>query len=144
MEIRIHNKSVANANGTHTRGNCKPIFCITTGEIYTSVTDAAEKIGVTVSAMSSIITGKTKTCNGKRFCYVSKLTEHIEEISESINQKTDVYNEYTNWHRANAKVAQHKANCDKLRQRLEREMKMLEMAETEVKSLKENNNMWRN
>ena len=144
MTINIHNKSVANANGTHTRGNCKPIFCITTGEIYTSVTDAAEKTGVTISAISSVITGKTKVCNGKRFCYVAKMTEYIEEISDSINQKVSVYNEYTNWHRANEKVAQHKANCDKLRQRLEREMKLLEMAETEIANLKSNNKMWRN
>ena len=144
MTINIQNKSVAKANGNRIRGNCKPVFCITTGEIYTSVTDAAEKIGVTVSAMSCAVTGKMKTCNGKRFCYVTKLTEHIEEISESINQKVDVYTEYTNWHRANEKVAHHKANCDKLRQKLEREMKMLKMAETEVNELKENSGMWMN
>ena len=82
MLVNIQNKSDIKAEGTRTNGNCKPVYCITTGEIFASASDAAEAIGVTQGAMSSVLTGKTKTCKQKRFCYVSRIAEHLDEISD--------------------------------------------------------------
>lgn len=138
--INVQNESNVNARGTHLRGNSKPVFNITTGEVYVSLSDAAERLGISKGTLSMAVTGKNKTCQGMRFCYVSKLTEHIEEISESINKKNAVYNEITSWQRANERVAQHKARIEKLQQKLEDEMKLLEAAESEVKNYKVNNN----
>jgi hypothetical protein len=80
--IRIHNATHINAEGNHTRGNAKAVFCITTGDIYASVTDAAESLGCTPSSVSWAITNRMKTCKGLRFCPVSKITEYLEEIAE--------------------------------------------------------------
>lgn len=83
MTINIQKCSNVTVNGTHTHKNCKPVYCIDTGEIFASALDAANANGVRQSPMSNALTGKTKTCNGKRFCYVSKMIEHLEEITEA-------------------------------------------------------------
>ena len=46
------------------RKNAKPVLCIDTGLIYASLTDAAEDVGVTVTALSSCLRGKTNSCKG--------------------------------------------------------------------------------
>ena len=81
MTINIQNASNVNVTGHRTNKNCKAVYCITTGEIYASVIDAAEANNVTVAAMSGALCGRTKICNGKRFCYVSRMMEHLEEIN---------------------------------------------------------------
>ena len=83
MTINIQKCSNVTVVGHHNHKNCKPVYCITTGEMYASAIDAANANGVCVSPMSAALTGKTKTCNGKRFCYVSKMMEHLEEINEA-------------------------------------------------------------
>ena len=83
MTINIQKCSNVTVVGHHNHKNCKPVYCIDTGEIYASALDAANANGVTHPPMSNNLTGKTKTCNGKRFCYVSKMMEHLEEITEA-------------------------------------------------------------
>jgi hypothetical protein len=81
-KINIQNESFIKAHGVHARKNHKPVLCITTGEIYASVLDAADANGVSFSAMSWACCGKTKKCQGKRFCFVANVTEHLDEIAE--------------------------------------------------------------
>lgn len=140
--MTIIKKTELHIEGNHTNGNCKPVFCITTGEIYSSVTDAAEKNGVTISAISCAVLGKTKNCNGKQFCLVTELEEHLNEISKSIttNRKKAIsYDtmmaEKERISKANERLARHREACEKLRQQMEAEMKALADAEAEVKSL---------
>lgn len=83
MTINIQKCSNVTVTGHHNHKNCKPVYCITTGEMYASAIDAANANGVGVSPMSAVLTGKTKTCNGKRYCFVSKMMEHLEEINEA-------------------------------------------------------------
>ena len=83
MTINIQKCSNVTVTGYHKSKNCKPVYCIDTGEIFASATDAAEANGVYASTMSATLTGVTKKCNGKRFCYVSKMMEHLEEITEA-------------------------------------------------------------
>ena len=80
--IRIHNTTELNAEGNHTNGNAKAVFCITTGNVYASTIDAAEKIGCSQNNVSTAARGKIKTCKGLRLCYVSHITEHLDEIAE--------------------------------------------------------------
>lgn len=127
--INVQNESNVRAEGHRVKGNCKPVFCITTGEVFTSVSDAAEKLGVTSSTVSWVITGRMATCKGVKLCLISDVVEHLDEIAESIQQK----NVFCGYHKATQKAAQHKANITKLQQKLEKEMKLLEMAESEVK-----------
>jgi hypothetical protein len=82
MTIVLSNKKEINAIGTQTNKNCKPVYCITTGEIFASVTEAAIANGVDISNISAAITGKAKTASGKKFCLLSRCVEHMDEISE--------------------------------------------------------------
>ena len=68
------------------RKNAKPVLCIDTGLIYASLTDAAEDIGVSVTALSSCLRGKTNSCKGMSWCFVKESANHIEDITGRIRQ----------------------------------------------------------
>lgn len=87
MTIVLSNKKEINAIGTQTNRNCKPVFCITTGEIFASVTEAAKANNVHISSITGAMTGKSKTVNGKKFCLLSKCAEHMDEISAMIQTR---------------------------------------------------------
>ena len=82
MTINIQKCTNVTVIGHRDNGNCKAVYNITTGEIYASITDAAEIIGVTQGAVSQCVLGMTNTCKGMRLCYLSKMTEHLDEITE--------------------------------------------------------------
>lgn len=68
------------------RKNAKPVLCIDTGLIYASLTDAAEDVGVTVTALSSCLRGKTNSCKGMSWCFVKESANHIDDITGRIRQ----------------------------------------------------------
>lgn len=136
MTINIKRAANVTAVGHHTNGNCKPVFCITDGAVYASVTDAAEKNGVHPVNMSNVVTGKTKTCKGKRYCFVASVMDHLDEISENLkirNEKVASYDamiaEQNAKREAQENLAKHKAKCEELRARLEKEMALMKEAE---------------
>lgn len=90
-KVIISNHSEVTAKGKLNSRKCKPVICIDTGVVYTSVTDAAMANGTTSSAISGSYTGKSKTANGKRFCLVSNMSEHYEEIAERMREMYAVY-----------------------------------------------------
>lgn len=91
-EIIVHNVATICGKGKRSNGNCHAIFDITTGDIYTSCTDAAEGIGIVQSAISAACKGVVKTVRGHKICKVDKLDEHIPEISKAIS-KANAYDE---------------------------------------------------
>lgn len=145
MTIITKKTSTITVEGTHTKRHCKPVFCITNGKIYASVTDAAEAIGASIWAVSNTVNHKQKTTKGMKFCLVSEMTDYVEEISESINTlypkavKYDaIVEEYRRVDAANEKLRRQRETCEKLRKQMEVEMKALEKAEAEVKALGRN------
>lgn len=66
----------------HSTGNRKPVFCISDLKRFNSATEAAKYYGVSLAAISWVITGRAKTCKSKRFCAVSDMPYHAEEIEE--------------------------------------------------------------
>ena len=143
MTINLQNCSNVTVNGHHSHKNCKPVYCITTGEIYASTIDAANAEGVTQSTMSGALVGRLKTCNGKRFCFVSKMMEHLEEINNANRSRVAKVAAYdADIERRNAiskaqeKVDKCKANIESLNQRLYAEAGLLTEAENELKRLK--------
>lgn len=136
MTINIKRAANVTVIGRHTNGNCKPVFCITDGAVYASVTDAAEKAGVYQGAMSSAVTGKIRTCKGKRYCFIADVMDHLDEISENLkirNEKVAHYDamiaEQNAKKEAQENLAKHKAKCEELRAKLEKEMELLQKAE---------------
>ncbi len=136
MTINIQKCSNVTVNGHHTHKNCKPVYCIDTGEMFASALDAAAANGVSHPTMSHALTGRYKTCNGKRFCYVSKMMEHLEEITEANRircEKVAAYDaiiaEQNAKKQAQENLVKHQANIDALRQKLEKEMQLLQEAQ---------------
>jgi hypothetical protein len=82
--ININNKSEISGEGNLHSAHCKPIICIDTGAVYTSVTDAANAVGCSISNMINHLKGKLKTCKGKHLCYLSEATENLDAIVSQI------------------------------------------------------------
>lgn len=75
-EVTLDTKPVRNKNA-------KPVFCITNGKPYASVTDAAEAEGIGIDCISLACRGKIKTANGKQWCFVKDMHVHILDISNA-------------------------------------------------------------
>ena len=143
MTINIQNASNVNVNGHHNHKNCKAVYCIDTGEMYASAIDAAKAEGVARASMSYALTGRSKTCNGKRFCFVSKVMEHLEEIAEMNRiraEKVAAYDADVERRNAIAKaqnnVERYEAQVIELERNLELTKMYLEDAKRELHALK--------
>lgn len=144
MKLTMTKESRITAEGTRTSKNRKPIFNITTGDIYASSVDAAEKLGVNPSAISWVITGRMQQVKGMRLCPLANVTEHLEEIAVNMrakNQKARLYDEAIAHQeavkKANERYAYHQERYEKLKYKLEQETELLAVAEREVALLKE-------
>ena len=140
--IRVHSTSEVTGQGTRTKGNTKPIFCITTGEIFTSSIDAAEIIGCSRSNVSWALTGRSKTCKGLRICPLSDIVEHLEEIAaiaRERNVKVMAYDRISAKEEAIRQAdevrTKHRERCAKLRADLEKEMLLLAEAEEKFNAI---------
>lgn len=139
-KIIVGNKGELTAQGNRTNGNCKPIFCIDSGEVFASITCAAEAINVHMTALSQAVNGKVKRCKGKRYCFVSNVIAHLEEIASAQREREEKIRAYDEMIRqqnaakeAEAEFAKRKANCEKLQRQLEKEMQLMHEAEEKAK-----------
>ena len=152
--ITVQSESKVKATGEHFNGNAKPVFCITTGEVFASVTDAAKAVGSSQNNLSAHLAGITSHCKGKRFCFISKVTEHLDEIaiefrtrSEKVAAYDKILAEQEAIRKANEElarrkeeIAKHKENIKKLRAQLEKETASMQEAEAQLNALTETNN----
>lgn len=119
MKIVITRESTINAIGKQRNANRKEVFCITDGKIYASGLDVAEAIGVTGAAISQNVTGIAHTCAGKKFCFAKDVAEHLEEISESMQNRQKMYeNAVTESAKIYAENAELRAENKRLRSEL--------------------------
>lgn len=96
-KINIQNEANINAKGEHTQKAAKPVICIDTGEVFASTTDAAEAAGVHITTMSSACLGKIRTANGKRYCYLSRVTESLDSIVTRLRETAAVEEDAKRW-----------------------------------------------
>lgn len=143
-KIHIQQESFIKAHGVHARKNHKPVLCITTGEIYASVLDAADANGVTIGSMSWACCGKTHKCQGKRFCFVANVTEHLDEIAECLRireAKASAYDKICAkkeaLNKAQAKYDHYTQRVADLQQQLETEREFMLKAREELRALKQ-------
>lgn len=92
--IIVSRPAIVKGKGKRTNGNTNAVLCLTTGDIYTSCTDAAEQNGVLVGHMSLACRHK-RTAKGKKYCYVKDISLHLDEISDAIS-KSKIYVEKEN------------------------------------------------
>lgn len=90
MTIKIQNASeIKNVQGMPRSKKAKPVICLDTGEVFASATDAANANNVTTDAISKNCLGRSKRSNGKKFCYVEDVTEHLEELTSNMQAMYD-------------------------------------------------------
>ena len=86
-EIVVSKPSIIKGKGKCNNGNTNAVMCISTGEIFTSCTDAANANNVTVGHMSTVCRGKGRSAKGKQYCYIKDIDMHLDEISDAISKK---------------------------------------------------------
>ena len=133
--ITITNHSEAQALGYRNNGNCKPVFCITTGEIYASATDAAEKLGVSLTVVAHAASGRIKTCKGKRYCYIQHIMQHLEEIAKNTQireEKVAAYDKIVGKEKRKQELGARKAKLAAMKAKLEKEAALIAAEEAEL------------
>ena len=133
--ITITKQANAQAIGHRSNGNCKPVFCITTGEIYASATDAAEKLGVSLTVLAHAASGKIRTCKGKRWCYIQHIMQHLEEIAENTRvreEKVAAYDKIVGKEKRKQALGERKAKLAAAQAKLEKEAAAIAAEEAEL------------
>ena len=157
--VNIQHEANINAEGKLNGGNCKPVVCIDTGDVFTSCFDAAESIGVHFSAMSSHLRGKTRTIHGKRYMYLSRVSEGLDTIVTRLRETSAMEEDAKRWREyqaeqeairkaeekraeniANleAKLARQREICERIEAELLRATERMMETETELNTLKGN------
>ena len=133
-KINIQNEANVNAVGTHVHHSSKPVICIETGEVFASLTDAAEAVGTSLSNMSSCLTGKSRRVKGKHYCYLSRATESLDAIVARLRETSAL-------EEAGKKWMAYEAEQERIRKeeeaRLEAERKAKEEYETKKRKLED-------
>ena len=96
-KINIQHESNIKAEGKLNNNHCKPVICIETGEVFTSVTDAAEKAGCNKNNMSTHLTGKLRHIKGKHYCYLSRVNESLDAIVTRLRETAAVEEDAKKW-----------------------------------------------
>lgn len=158
--INIQNEANIQAEGKLNGGCCKPVICIETGEVFTSVTDAAEYIGITVPNMVVHLKGRSKSCKGKHFCYLSRVNESLDAIVTRLRETSNDSEDAKKWReyqaeqerirlekeahdaavaKAQEKVNKRRAICERIQAELARALDRLTEAEVDLNNLLGNN-----
>ena len=95
--INIHGEANIKAEGKFNSRRCKPVICLDNGNVFTSMLDAAEYAGVSNPTMVVHLQGKTRTCAGKHFCYLSKVTETLDAIVTRLRETSAVEADAKKW-----------------------------------------------
>ena len=131
-KITIQNEATIKASGKLSTGRCKPIVCIETGEVFTSMTDAAETYGVHIVNISNTVRGVQRTCKGKHFCYLSQSLEHLDPIMERLRNASAMEEDARRWR-------EYQAEQEAIRiaeeRRIEEERKAEERKQAEIEKL---------
>ena len=95
--INIHNNTNINAEGKLSSKHCKPVICLETGEVFTSVQDAADAVGMSAQNLSTHLTGKKRAFAGKHYCYLSKATESLDAIVTRLRETSSMEEDARKW-----------------------------------------------
>jgi hypothetical protein len=127
--INIQNEANINAEGKLSCHRCKPVMCLETGDVFTSITDAAEHAGVHKTHMSHHLCGQLRTVKGKHYCYLSRATDSLDAIVTRLRETSAMEEDARKWREYQAELeAKRKAE----EKRIEDERKAKEQYEAAV------------
>ena len=95
--INMQHEANIQAEGKLNSKHCKPIICIETGEVFSSVTDAAECAEVTITMMSGHLGGYYRSVKGKHYCYLSRVNESLNTILTRLRETSAVEEDAKKW-----------------------------------------------
>ena len=95
--INMQHEANIQAEGKLNSKHCKPIICIETGEVFSSVTDAAECAEVTMTMMSGHLGGYYRSVKGKHYCYLSRVNESLNTILTRLRETSAVEEDAKKW-----------------------------------------------
>ena len=96
-KINIHNNANINAEGKLNSRHCKPVICLETGAVFSSVTDAAESTGLNAQNLSTHLTGKKKSFAGMHWCYLCNVTESLDVIVTRLRETSAMEEDARKW-----------------------------------------------
>lgn len=138
-KLTLHNHTTVNAEGSRSNGNCKAVLCLDTGEVFSSMTDAAEKHNIKMCNISNVIRGKCRTAGGKRYCLLDKATEYLPEMASQLQEigtlraKAAAYDAWqTEQEKARREKEQHDAAVNKAQDRVNKRKAICERIEAEL------------
>ena len=136
--IIMQNEATMKAEGKLNSAHCKPVICIDDGRTFTSVTDAAEQIGVAVGTMCGHLQGRYKSCNGYHLCYLSAVTENLDTIVTHLRQTSKDSEDARKWREYQAeqealRIAEEKRQAEARKAEEQRQAKIAKLRERVAK-----------
>lgn len=149
--IVTSNFATAKAHGGGRNANSVPVICLkgkAKGEVYASMTDAAIKNELSVSGISAVICGRTKTCGGMVWRRVDELDENVDIVSAQLLRAAELEEKAAKWdayeaeqerirkaeEKRQAEVAKAQAKADKYNAMVERIREQLRLAEEKAEA----------
>ena len=138
--INIQNEANIKAEGTHIHHSSKPIICIETGEVFVSLTDAAEHIGCHITNLSKHLRGNVRSVKGKHYCYMSRSVESLDAIVTRLRETSTMEEDARKWREYQAeqeaiRKAEEKRIADERKAKEEYEAKV-EKAKAKIERIK--------
>ena len=95
--INMQHEANIQAEGKLSGRKCKPVICLETGEVFSSMTDAAEYTEVTTATMSNHLTGRYRSVRGKHYCYLSRVNESLDTILARLRETAAIEEDAKKW-----------------------------------------------
>lgn len=154
--INMQHESNIQAEGKLSGRSCKPVICLETGEVFSSMTDAAESIGISIQYMSNHLAGRYRSIHGKHYCYVSRVTESLDTILTRLRETAAIEEDAKKWkayeaeqeakriaeqkrqdaiNKAKERVARAQGICDTLAAKYREALNILAQAQMELEAL---------
>lgn len=95
--INIQHEANIKAEGQFSSKRCKPVICLDNGKVFTSMLDAAAYAGVSNPTMVAHLHGKTRTCQGKHYCYLSRVNESLDAIVTRLRETSAIEEDAKKW-----------------------------------------------